>query len=70
MASLLMNQRQLPAYSTCTFKTWSNDVNNNILTFENYLVDQIPEAENLQPSSIPEITRIITNFKQVLNLLL
>ena len=28
------------------------------------LVDQIPEAENFQPSSIPEITKIITNLKQ------
>ena len=35
----------------------SNSINNNILTFENYLVDQIPEAENFQPSSIPEITK-------------
>ena len=32
--------------------TLSNNINNNILTFENYLVDQIPEAENFQPSSI------------------
>ena len=39
-------------------------INYNILTFENYLVDQIPEAENFQPSSIPEITKIITNLKQ------
>ena len=30
--------------------TLSNNINNNILTFENYLVDQIPEAENFQPS--------------------
>ena len=44
--------------------TLSNNINNNILTFENYLVDQIPEAENFQPSSIPEITKIITNLKQ------
>ena len=44
--------------------TLSNSINNNILTFENYLVDQIPEAENFQPSSIPEITKIITNLKQ------
>ena len=27
-------------------------------------VDQILEAENFQPSSIPEITKIITNLKQ------
>ena len=39
-------------------------MNNNILTFENYLVDQIAEAENFQPSSIPEITKIIANLKQ------
>ena len=32
--------------------TLSNSINNNILTFENYLVDQIPEAENIQQSSI------------------
>ena len=44
--------------------TLSNSINNNILTFENYLVDQIPEAENFQPSSIPEITKIITTLKQ------
>ena len=44
--------------------TLSNNINNNIFTFENYLVDQIPEAENFQPSSIPEITKIITNLKQ------
>ena len=44
--------------------TLSNNINNNILTFENYLVDQIPEAENFQPSSIQEITKIITNLKQ------
>ena len=42
----------------------SKNINNNILTFENYLVDQIPEAENFQLSSIPEITKIITNLKQ------
>ena len=42
----------------------SNNINNNILTFENYLVDQIPEVKNFQPSSIPEITTIITNLKQ------
>ena len=41
----------------------SNNINNNILTFENYLVDQITEAENYQPS-IPEITKIIPNLKQ------
>ena len=44
--------------------TLSNNINNNILTFENYLVDQIPEVENFQQSSIPEITKIITNLKQ------
>ena len=44
--------------------TLSNSINNNILTFENNLFDQIPEAENFQPSSIPEITKIITNFQQ------
>ena len=33
--------------------TLSNNINNNILTFKNYLIDQIPEAENFQPSSIP-----------------
>ena len=41
----------------------SNSINNNILTFENCLVDQIPEAENIQQSSIPAITKIITNLK-------
>ena len=44
--------------------TLSNNINNNILTFKNYLVDQIPEAENFQPSSIPKITKIITKLKQ------
>ena len=44
--------------------TLNNNINNNILTFENYLVDQIPVAENFQPSTIPEITKIITNLKQ------
>ena len=44
--------------------TLSNNINNNILTFENYLVDQISEAENFQPSSIAEITKIISNLKQ------
>ena len=43
--------------------TLSNNINNNILTFQNYLVDQISEAENFQPTSIPEITKIITNLK-------
>ena len=42
----------------------SNIINNNILTIENYLVDQTSEAENFQPSSILEITKIITNLKQ------
>ena len=40
------------------------NINNNNLTFENYLVDQIPEIENFHPSSIPEITKIISNLKQ------
>ena len=44
--------------------TLSNSTNNNILPFENYLVDQIPEAEIFQPSSILEITKVITNLKQ------
>ena len=44
--------------------TLSNNINNNILTFANYLVDQITEAENVQPSSIPEITKIVINLKQ------
>ena len=39
------------------------NMNNNILTFENYL-HQIPDPENFQTSSIPEITKIITNLKQ------
>ena len=43
--------------------TLSNNIYNNILTFENYLVDQIIEAKNFQPSSILE-TKIITNLKQ------
>ena len=30
----------------------------------NYLVDQIPEAENFQPLSTLEITKIITNLEQ------
>ena len=43
--------------------TLSNNTNNNILTFENYFVDQIPEPENFQPS-IPEITKIIPHTKK------
>ena len=58
----------MPAHSTRTLIAFlqllSNSINNNILTFENYLVDRIPEAENFQPSSIPEINKIITNLKQ------
>ena len=53
----------MPAYSTCTLTTLSNNINNNILTFKKYLVNQIPEAENFQSSSILEINKIITNFK-------
>ena len=41
----------------------NNNINNNILTFENYLVDRIPEAENFQPS-ILEITTLITDLQQ------
>ena len=37
-------------------------VNLGLLTGRNYLVDQISEAENFHPSSIPEITKIITNL--------
>ena len=44
--------------------TLSNNIKNNILTFENFLVDQIPGRENFQSSSIPEITKIITNLMQ------
>ena len=44
--------------------TLSNNINNYILTFENDVVDQILEAENFQPSSIPEITKIISILKQ------
>ena len=50
------------SYFNSIMTTLSNNINYKILTFENYLVDQIPEAENFQPSSIPEITKIITNF--------
>ena len=37
--------------------TLSNNITNNILTFKNYLVDQIPDSEDFQPSSIPEIIK-------------
>ena len=53
-------QKKCPSIPT----TLSNNINNNILTFENDLVDQIPEAENFQPSTILEIIKIITNLKQ------
>ena len=61
-----------PEVIACYFNTYFNsipttlrdNINNNILTFKNDLVDQIPEAENFHPSSIPEITKIITNLKQ------
>ena len=52
------------SYFNSIYTTFSNSINNNILPFENYLIDQISEAENFQPSSIPEITNIITNLKQ------
>ena len=44
--------------------TWSNNINNNNLTFENYLVDQILEVENFHQTSIPVITKIVANLNQ------
>ena len=41
--------------------TLSNNLNNNIL---NYLVDQIPEAENCQ-QTFPEITKFMANLNKV-----
>ena len=32
------------------------------ITFENYVVDQMIETENFHLSSIPEITKILTNI--------
>ena len=66
--SIIINEPEVIASSFNTYfnsipTTLSYNINNNILTFKNYLVDQIPEAENF-PSSIPEITKIITNIKQ------
>ena len=52
------------SYFNSILTTLSNNINNNIVTFQNYLDDQIPVAENCQPSSITEITKIITNLKQ------
>ena len=42
--------RSFISYFNSIPTTLSNSINNNILTFENYRVDQIPEAENFQPS--------------------
>ena len=48
--------------------TLSNNINNNILTFENNFVNQIREAENFQPVicflAIPELTKVITSLQQ------
>ena len=49
-----------PEIIASSFNSYFNSIpttlsnNNSILTFENYLVDQIPEAENFQSSSITE----------------
>ena len=48
------------SYFNSISTTLSNDINNNILTFENFSVDEGEEAENFQPTSIEEITKIIT----------
>ena len=66
---IIINEPEVIASSFNTYfnsipTTLSNNINNNILTFKNYHVDQIPEAENFHPSSIPEIIKIITNIKQ------
>ena len=66
---IIMNEPEVIASSFNSYfngipTTLSNNINNNILTFKNYLVDQISAAENFHPSSIPEITKIITNLKQ------
>ena len=52
------------SYFNSISTTLSNNINNNILTFENCLVNQIPDAENFQLSSIPEISKITTNRRQ------
>ena len=65
---IIINEPEVIASSFNTYfnsipTTLSNNINNNILTFKNYL-DQISEAENFHPSSIPEITKIITNLSR------
>ena len=55
----------LNSYFNSIPTTLSNNINNNILTLGNYLVDKIPEAENFQPSSIQEITKIITRGTEI-----
>ena len=42
--------------------TLSNNINNNLTTFESYLEDQIPESDNFHQTSIHEITKIIKNL--------
>ena len=37
----------------------SDNINNNLTTFESYLDDQIPESDNFRQTSIHEITKII-----------
>ena len=41
--------------------TLSDNINNNLTTFESYLDDQIPESDNFHQTSIHEITEIIQN---------
>ena len=67
--SIIINE---PYVINSSFTSYFNNIpttlSNNIFTFENYLVDQIPEAENFQLTSIAEITKIITNIKTAISL--
>ena len=44
--------------------TFSDNINNNLTSFESYLHDQIPESDNFHQTSIHEITKIIKKFKK------
>ena len=43
--------------------TLSDNINNNLTTFESYLADQISESDNFHQTSNHEITKIIKHLK-------
>ena len=62
----------MPRSLTCSCSQYQYhmiNINNNFLTFENYLVDQIPEAENFQPSSklkqLPTLSRASVGWDNI-----